>query len=170
MHYIFYFLQFISPSSIQEMASTAPVSVYERSYKESSSRAARQTEEATCLATALYYEARGRDQKKMGMVMVGLVILNRTKNPPYANTVCGVIKERNAFQWYKHSKKNKPKEYSRYLLAQSVAKDLLSGKYSGKMSSSVLWFKVCDRQSELFTKLKFYKRQQGHCFYNQGKV
>lgn len=163
MNYIFYFLQLISPNSYAGMASTPPVSLYERSYEQMNSKVAQENREASCMATALYHEARG--ETKSGMAMIGLVILNRTKSPQYANTVCGVIKEHNAFQWYKNSKKNKPKEYSRYLLAQSVAKELLNGKHDGKMSSSVLWFKVCDHESEFFTKLKLNKKQAVHCFY-----
>jgi spore germination cell wall hydrolase CwlJ-like protein len=156
------------PNEYTTMASTPPVSLYERSYEEMNARVAQENKEASCMAKALYWEAKGETKK--GMTMVGLVILNRTKSPKYANTVCGVIKERNAFQWYKHSKKNKPKEHSRYLLAQAVAKDLLSGKHNGKMASSVLWFKVCDHPSEFFTKLKMAQKIGQHCFYREGKV
>ena len=168
MNYIFYFLQLISPNSYAGMASTPPVSLYERSYEQMNSKVAQENREASCMATALYHEARG--ETKSGMAMIGLIILNRTKSPKYANTVCEIIKERNAFQWYQYSKHNRPKEHSRYLLAQVVAKDLLSGRYDGKMSSSVLWFKVCNHPSEFFSKLKIYSRQSNHCFYREGKV
>ena len=120
------------------------------------------------MAKALYYEGRG--ESKNNMTLIGLVILNRTKNPKYPNTVCGVVKERGAFQYYPYLKYSKPKEHSRYLLAQSVAKDLLSGKHNGKMASSVLWFKQCSYRSEFFTKLKLYGKQGSHCFFEEKRV
>jgi spore germination cell wall hydrolase CwlJ-like protein len=43
----------------------------------------------TCLATALYFEARGESAK--GQAAVAQVILNRVRNPAYPNTICGVV-------------------------------------------------------------------------------
>jgi spore germination cell wall hydrolase CwlJ-like protein len=45
--------------------------------------------EQRCLATGIYFEARGESTK--GQAAVAQVILNRVKNPSYPNTVCGVV-------------------------------------------------------------------------------
>lgn len=45
--------------------------------------------EVTCLARAIYFEARGEPEK--GQIAVAQVILNRVKNPAYPNTVCSVV-------------------------------------------------------------------------------
>ena len=45
--------------------------------------------EQQCLATGIYFEARGESTK--GQAAVAQVILNRVKNPAYPNTVCGVV-------------------------------------------------------------------------------
>jgi spore germination cell wall hydrolase CwlJ-like protein len=45
--------------------------------------------EINCLATAIYFEARGEPQK--GQLAVAQVVLNRVKNPAYPNTICGVV-------------------------------------------------------------------------------
>jgi spore germination cell wall hydrolase CwlJ-like protein len=45
--------------------------------------------EITCLATAIYFEARGEPQ--LGQLAVAQVVLNRVKNPAYPNTICGVV-------------------------------------------------------------------------------
>jgi hypothetical protein len=45
--------------------------------------------EIKCLATALYFEARGEGIK--GQMAVAQVILNRVKNPAYPKTICGVV-------------------------------------------------------------------------------
>jgi spore germination cell wall hydrolase CwlJ-like protein len=45
--------------------------------------------EQQCLATGIYFEARGESTK--GQAAVAQVILNRVKNPAYPDTVCGVV-------------------------------------------------------------------------------
>ncbi|MCA8883009.1 MAG: cell wall hydrolase [Rhodobacteraceae bacterium] len=47
------------------------------------------TAELSCLAEALYFEARGESVK--GQFAVGEVILNRVKSSSYPDSVCGVI-------------------------------------------------------------------------------
>jgi len=50
---------------------------------------ARSATEVKCLATAIYFEARGEAEK--GQIAVAQVVLNRLKNPAYPKTVCGVV-------------------------------------------------------------------------------
>ena len=50
---------------------------------------ARSATEVKCLATAIYFEARGEEEK--GQTAVAQVVLNRLKNPAYPKTVCGVV-------------------------------------------------------------------------------
>jgi spore germination cell wall hydrolase CwlJ-like protein len=49
------------------------------------------SEEAQCLAEAIYFES--RNQPLAGQLAVGLVTLNRVKHQNYPNTVCGVVKQ-----------------------------------------------------------------------------
>lgn len=62
---------------------------------------ARSATEQKCLATAIYFEARGESMK--GELAVAQVVINRLKNPAYPNTVCGVVYQnknmRNACQF-----------------------------------------------------------------------
>ncbi|WP_062011340.1 cell wall hydrolase [Aureimonas sp. AU4] len=46
-------------------------------------------DEQKCLATAIYFEARGESEE--GQAAVGQVILNRVRNPTYPKTICGVV-------------------------------------------------------------------------------
>lgn len=48
-----------------------------------------QLAEENCLARAVYFEA--RSESEMGQLAVAKVILNRTKNPAYPKTICGVV-------------------------------------------------------------------------------
>ena len=50
---------------------------------------ARSKSELKCLATAIYFEARGEPMK--GELAVAQVVINRLKNPAYPKTVCGVV-------------------------------------------------------------------------------
>lgn len=62
---------------------------------------ARSATEQKCLATAIYFEARGESVK--GELAVAQVVINRLKNPAYPNTICGVVYQnknmRNACQF-----------------------------------------------------------------------
>jgi spore germination cell wall hydrolase CwlJ-like protein len=50
---------------------------------------AKSATEVRCLATAIYFEARGEPER--GRIAVAQVVLNRLKNPAYPNTICGVV-------------------------------------------------------------------------------
>ena len=45
--------------------------------------------EQSCLATAIYYEA--RSETELGQLAVAKVILNRVRDPAYPKTICGVV-------------------------------------------------------------------------------
>ncbi|MCG6116568.1 MAG: cell wall hydrolase, partial [Mesorhizobium sp.] len=45
--------------------------------------------EQKCLATGIYFEARGESED--GQAAVAQVILNRVRNPTYPDTICGVV-------------------------------------------------------------------------------
>ena len=57
--------------------------------------------ELWCLATAIYFEARGESYR--GQVAVAQVVENRVKHPNYPDTICGVVfqnqQRRNACQF-----------------------------------------------------------------------
>jgi N-acetylmuramoyl-L-alanine amidase len=65
-------------------------------------------QEAYCLAENIYYEARNEDIR--GQYAVASVTLNRTKDPRFPDTVCGVVQQTGksrasqrivcAFSWY----------------------------------------------------------------------
>ena len=50
---------------------------------------ARSASEVKCLATAIYFEARGEPER--GQIAVAQVVLNRLKNPAYPKSICGVV-------------------------------------------------------------------------------
>ena len=50
-----------------------------------------QSEELTCLALAIYWEARGENRR--GMVAVGWTVINRMRSEHFPSTLCGVVYE-----------------------------------------------------------------------------
>ena len=48
-------------------------------------------DEQTCMAQAMYFEA--RDQGWRGMLAVGTVVQNRVRNPRYPDNVCAVVRQ-----------------------------------------------------------------------------
>ena len=50
-----------------------------------------------CLATAVYFEAKGEPRR--GQLAVAQVILNRTRSGRFPTTVCGVVKQRGQFSF-----------------------------------------------------------------------
>lgn len=102
----------VDPARLQELA-TAPVRTAAKTVKANKATAVKAPAAPTydeawlaslpvpqenpqfdCLATALYFEARGESVK--GQVAVAEVILNRVDLPNYPRTICGVVNQRGA--------------------------------------------------------------------------
>ena len=118
-----------------------------------------------CLSLSIYWESKGEGRN--GMILTGLVVMNRVKHKSFPDTVCEVIKAPRAFSWYWDGKSDKPKELDRYKLAQSISKELLNGGHSGKMPPSVTFFKKCRTKSKFFDQLRHKTREGDHCFYEE---
>ncbi len=52
--------------------------------------------EQTCLANAIYFEARGESTR--GQAAVAQVVLNRVRNPAYPKSICGVVYQNDAWK------------------------------------------------------------------------
>lgn len=55
---------------------------------------------AMCLATAIYFEARG--EPTAGQVAVANVIINRQKDHRYPDTICDVVTQAQTHRWAPH--------------------------------------------------------------------
>jgi spore germination cell wall hydrolase CwlJ-like protein len=88
--------------------------------------------EQKCLATGIYFEARGESLK--GQAAVAQVILNRVRNPAYPNTVCGVVyqndhlRNRCQFSFACDGRKDRVTNRSAYRMAEEVAMAVTAGK------------------------------------------
>ena len=94
------------------------------------STAAADAEQAhSCLAQTLYFEA--KSEGRQGMVAVGWVVLNRMRDGEFPRSVCGVVKQGQEkpgcqFSYWCDGKPDTPKPDDEWVLAQDVARALLS--------------------------------------------
>ena len=87
--------------------------------------------EKSCLATAIYFEA--RSESTLGQLSVANVIINRTKIPAYPSTVCGVVFQDQALQRFQFSfacdgKSDVPQTKRAWKKAMAIASLLLPVK------------------------------------------
>lgn len=86
------------PEQLAYARASAPATVFEL---QGEPMANLSDKEMWCLATAIYFEARGESYR--GQVAVAQVVLNRVKDHRYPNTICGVVfqnqHKRNACQF-----------------------------------------------------------------------
>lgn len=74
------------------------------------------TREHACLATAVYFEARGEPLE--GQLAVAQAILNRAASGRYPNTVCGVVNQPRQFSY---DRSRAPRAGSDWATAQAIA-------------------------------------------------
>lgn len=88
--------------------------------------------EFRCMATAIYFEARGESTN--GQIAVGQVIMTRVRSDFYPNTICGVVYQG---QWNRNScqfsfacdgEPDTPKDREKWEVAIDVAKKVISGQ------------------------------------------
>ena len=91
----------------------------------------RPTADRTCLAQAIYHEARG--ESITGQIAVAQVIINRVKSRAYPDTVCSVVYQnrhrRNAcqFSFACDGISDRPRERAAYARAEQIAAEILCG-------------------------------------------
>ena len=80
----------------------------------------------TCLALAVYHEARG--EPLSGQMAVAEVVLNRVESDRFPNTVCEVVKQPHQFSFYWDGKSDTPRDPVAWAIASNVAQQALDQK------------------------------------------
>lgn len=98
------------------------------------------TQELTCLARNIYYEA--PDEPYLGKLAVAIVTMNRVRHPEFPKTVCGVVYQKNRrgcqFSWTCGPKAR----FNEKLYNQSleIAKSVLTNDISVVSLENALYF------------------------------
>lgn len=106
--------------------------------------AARGLTAETCLALAMYWEARGEGVR--GMRAVGHVVRNRVRSRRFPNTVCGVVKQGGAyagagchFNWRCDGRSDAPQSRRSWVKTVELARAILSGR-DGDLTEGAVFF------------------------------
>ena len=88
--------------------------------------------ERRCLATAIYFEARGEPLK--GQIAVSQVILNRVRSPKFPQTICGVVYQGQyrkgcQFSFTCDGQSDTPRDKAQWAHAQELAKSFMAGEH-----------------------------------------
>ncbi|WP_265570127.1 cell wall hydrolase [Sphingomicrobium nitratireducens] len=93
--------------------------------------------EANCLATAVYFEARGESLE--GQLAVADVVLNRAESGQYPSDWCSVVKQKAQFSFVKNGRFPKVTEYEAWEDAKAIARIAIDGA-SEIVRGDVLWY------------------------------
>ena len=80
----------------------------------------------TCLAAALYFEARG--EPRIEQLKVAEVIFNRVESDRYPNTICEVVKQQHQFTFYWDGQKEEIKNKKAWRISLNYASQSLYGE------------------------------------------
>ncbi|MGP3698736.1 cell wall hydrolase [Rhodobacter sp. NSM] len=102
-----------------------PALRYDEDWLASQPVAAKGSDEWKCLATALYFEARG--ESIQGQFAVAEVIMNRVDRPGYPGSICGVVHQGGQFSYTFDGKPETIHEKGAFQRAGKIAALMLAG-------------------------------------------
>jgi spore germination cell wall hydrolase CwlJ-like protein len=95
------------------------------------------TAEDRCLAASVYYESKG--EPLTGQLAVAQTIINRTKSGRFADSVCGVVKQRGQFSFTRHGEVPTPAVNSAWSRAVAIARIARDGLWK-QIAPAALFF------------------------------
>ena len=130
-------VQAVPQSAPQPIAQPAPLQPAVQIVPPTVDNAVSKAEE-NCLATAIYFEAKGEPRR--GQLAVAQVILNRTHSGRFPTTVCGVVKQRGQFSFVHGGRlPAAPRGCAAWHQALAIADKVLEGS-AERVVSNALFF------------------------------
>lgn len=93
--------------------------------------------ELRCLATAVYFEAKG--EPLHGQLAVAEVVMNRVKSGRFASTLCGVVKQPSQFSFVRRGSFPPIANQSQWRRAVGVARVATDGKWVGPAEGALFF-------------------------------
>ncbi|KAA5607157.1 cell wall hydrolase [Roseospira marina] len=131
-------------------------------------------DELVCLALNDYWEARGEDTR--GRVAVAQVVLNRTRDPRFPNSICDVVTENRSssprlcqFSWYCDGRPDTPADPAAWRASVLLAKSLLMRNNAiSDLTGGALWYHNRAVDPGWSGRLEFATRVGDHYFYREA--
>ncbi len=101
------------------------LSAYSAAASKSMSKA--EKAELHCLASNVYFEARG--EQRLGQLAVAMVTMNRVESRRFPNSICRVVWQKRQFSWTHDGKSDRPTDKKAWSRAKEVA-DFIFHKYT----------------------------------------
>lgn len=140
---------------------------YDRAWLDSRPEPAGRGEEWQCLATALYFEARGEPVK--GQFAVAEVILNRVADPRYPDSVCAVVNQTCQFSFTCDGVPDRISEPKAYARAGKIADLMLRGGTS-ELTKGATHFHAGSVRPDWSRRLPRTVQIGDHYFYRPGRA
>ena len=120
-------------------------------------------EQATCLATAVYFEARGESLE--GQLAVAHVVMNRAASGQYPTSWCEVVKQPWQFSFVRHGQFPAINYSSAaWAKAQGIARLAMANAYPS-VPSDVLWYHADYVSPSWGHRLNYVEKIGAHIFY-----
>jgi hypothetical protein len=119
-------------------------------------------EQANCLATAVYFEARGESLD--GQLAVARVVMNRAASSEYPNTWCDVVKQPWQFSFVQHGQFPAITDMDSWKTAQGVARVAMANIYPS-LPSDVMWYHADYVHPSWGARLTQFEKIGAHIFF-----
>jgi N-acetylmuramoyl-L-alanine amidase len=120
-------------------------------------------EQANCLATAVYFEARSESLE--GQLAVARVVMNRAASGQYPSTWCNVVKQPWQFSFVQHGQFPAITDADSWKTAQGVARVAMANIVPS-LPSDVLWYHANYVHPSWGSRLTQYERIGAHIFFS----
>jgi hypothetical protein len=120
-------------------------------------------EQANCLATAVYFEARGESLD--GQLAVARVVMNRAASGQYPSTWCDVVKQPWQFSFVRNGEFPAITDMDSWKTAQGVARVAMANIVPS-LPSNVLWYHANYVHPSWGSRLTQYERIGAHIFFS----
>lgn len=94
-------------------------------------------EEANCLATTIYYEA--RSESLTGQLAVAHVVLERAKSGRFPTSVCGVVTQPRQFSFVRGGRLPTPTHAGQWRTAKAIAQIAMDGSWENPVEGALFF-------------------------------
>jgi hypothetical protein len=119
-------------------------------------------EQANCLATAVYFEARGESLE--GQLAVARVVMNRAASSEYPNTWCDVVKQPWQFSFVQHGQFPAITDMDSWKTAQGIARVAMANIFPS-VPSDVMWYHADYVHPSWGSRLTQFEKIGAHIFF-----